>query len=208
MSDFANVYAGETIEFTHNGRDYVATIEHDESHGAPWEEHDGHGDVSEWTTRDKLPGEIVLTTERHGKRFYDFAGACKIARRDGWGFMPGGLKTEKLRNGYWRATGAGLVSHSRDINAATSDVYKRHRASMTARQYAAGAAMADYECLRKWCNDQWFFCGVVVRRKDACECCGMSERLWGIESSAGDYLEDVARELAEQLEDVVTDCAA
>lgn len=29
------------------------TIEQDCDHGAPWEECDGHGEVSDWTTRDK-----------------------------------------------------------------------------------------------------------------------------------------------------------
>lgn len=206
MSDFSYVYPGEELELVHNGVSYVVTIEHDSDTGAPWKENDGHGGVSEWTTRDKLPGELVLTEDRRSKRFYDFAGACEIARRDGWGFMPGGLKTEKLRNGYWRATGAGFVSHSRDINNAIHDTYAKHRATMTARQYAASAAMADYENLRAWCRDEWFWCGVVVRRKDDCKCCGPSESLWGIES---DYLEDIARELAEQLEDAATvDCAA
>ena len=35
---------------------YTITIESDDMHGNPWEEHDGHGPVSEWTTRDRLPG--------------------------------------------------------------------------------------------------------------------------------------------------------
>lgn len=58
--------------------------EHDSDHGAPWEEDDGHGPVSEWTTRDKRPGERLLHSDRHSKRYYDFAAAIKQAKRDGW----------------------------------------------------------------------------------------------------------------------------
>ncbi len=60
----------------------------DSSHGAPWEECDGHGPVSEWTTRDNRPGERVLSSDRRSKRYYDFAEAVKIAKRDGWDALP------------------------------------------------------------------------------------------------------------------------
>jgi hypothetical protein len=56
--------------------------------GAPWEECDGHGPVSEWTTRDKAPGERVLCSDRRSKRYYDFAAAVAEARRDGWDCAP------------------------------------------------------------------------------------------------------------------------
>lgn len=60
-------------------------VEYDNDMGPPWEEHDGHGPVSEWTTRDKAPGERVLCVDRSQKRYYDFAAAVKLARKDGWG---------------------------------------------------------------------------------------------------------------------------
>lgn len=202
-------YDGETFEFEHNGVAYVATIERDDCHGAPWEEEDGHGDVSEWTTRDKLPGEMVLNEDGRSKRFYDFAGACKIARRDGWGFLPGALKYEK-RADCWHARCEGFNGKehiSTDVNRAISAVYKEHRESMTPRAYAAGAAMADYDRLRRWCADQWCYIGVVVRRAGDCKCCGETESLWGIESDAGEYVREVATELAEQLAERLSDAA-
>jgi hypothetical protein len=72
----------------------------------------------------------------------------------------------------------------------------------TARQRAARAAMADFEYLRGWCNDDWCYVGVIVR--PLCACCGTpddsrAESLWGIESNAGDYLKEVAFELADQI---------
>jgi len=71
-------------------------VTYDESHGAPWEEEDGHGPVSDWTTRDKAPGERVLHEDGRHKRYYDVAEAMKIARRDGWDAKPyGGTKGER-----------------------------------------------------------------------------------------------------------------
>ncbi len=215
MTDFSYVYDGETIDFDHNGNSYTATIESDDHAGAPWEEHDGHGGVSDWTTRDKLPGELVLSEYGPSKRFYDFAGACRIARRDGWGYLPEPVRVERRAGGGF--TGAALPTYrsgefstvSDCPNLAYSELHRMHKDSMTPRQYAAGAALRDFEHLKAWCDGEWFWCGVVVRRKDDCERCGQSESLWGVESNAGAYLEDVARELAEQLEDSdATDCAA
>ncbi len=60
-------------------------VEWDTDTEAPWEHCDGHGPVSDWETRDKAPGELVLSSDRNSKRFYDFAEACKLALRDGWG---------------------------------------------------------------------------------------------------------------------------
>lgn len=198
-------YPGETFEFEHGGVAYVATIESDDTHGAPWDEECGHGDVSEWTTRDKLPGELVLGEDGRSKRFYDFAGACKIARRDGWGFLPEPVRVERRAGGGF--TGAALPTYrsgefsivSDCPNLAYSELYRMHRETMTPRAYAAGAAMADYDRLRRWCADEWCYIGVVVRRAGDCECCGETESLWGIESDAGEYVREVATELAEQL---------
>jgi hypothetical protein len=76
--------------FEMDGFTLVARMESDDSHGAPWEEEDGHGPVSEWTTRDKSPGELVLAEDRSSKRYYDFAEAVRIAKRDGWDAPPYG----------------------------------------------------------------------------------------------------------------------
>lgn len=68
-----------------NGRFFRVEIERDDCARAPWEECDGHGPVSEWTTRDKAPGELILVKDRRSQRYYDFAGAVRQARREGWG---------------------------------------------------------------------------------------------------------------------------
>lgn len=75
-------------EFTHEGRAFRARLEVDQDMVAPWDNECGHGDVSEWTTRSKAPGELVLAESGRLKRYYDFAGAVAIAKRDGWNAAP------------------------------------------------------------------------------------------------------------------------
>lgn len=94
---------GDTIEAEFSGFRFVATVHRDTDHGAPWEESDGHGPVSDWTRRDKNPGELVLCSDRGSKRFYDFAEACRIARREGWGCEPYDIGGETARQKASRA---------------------------------------------------------------------------------------------------------
>lgn len=75
-------YDGDTFE--RNGLLFRVTFPYDDCSGAPWEECDGHGPVTDWTRRDKAPGELILCEDRGLKRFYNFQEACAIARRDGW----------------------------------------------------------------------------------------------------------------------------
>jgi hypothetical protein len=77
-------YAPAEIELPDGSTARVSVLP-DDTLGAPWEEHDGHGVVSEWTRRDKAPGELVLCEDRGKRRFYDFSESVKIARRHGWG---------------------------------------------------------------------------------------------------------------------------
>lgn len=78
-----------------DGYEIHLSWKYDISHGAPWDEEDGHGPVSDWRHHnymgypDKRPGERVLCTDRRSSRLYDFEGACRIARRDGWGVADG-----------------------------------------------------------------------------------------------------------------------
>lgn len=197
--------------FDRNGATYAAKIVPDEDHGAPWEEEYGHGPVSEWTTRDKLPGELVLNEDRRAKRFYDFQEACKIARAEGWGFMPWPVKItpdnparpDYTACGGWAEAGPHRAYDPENFNKAVAAVYAAHRATMTPRQYSAAAAMADYDHLRRWCNDQWHYVGVIVA--PVCPCCeevqeDRAASLWGIESDCGEYLSEVAIDLTSEIE--------
>lgn len=182
----------------------TARIVRDEHMGAPWEEHDGHGPVSEWTDRAKRPGERVLNEDRGSKRYYDFQEAVKIARRDGWGWIPHKLTIERDGETYpcgGRATAGPFTAHdAEDFNRAIHSVYKQHRETMTAGQYAAHAAERDYQAMRAWCRDEWWWGGVVLSvEKAGVVLDDHAASLWGIEcnypESDNSYLTEVANEL-------------
>ena len=68
-------------------------IEQDQDYNPPWIENDGHGPVTEWTRRDKRPGEIILCQDSGVKRYYDFQAAVKQAKRESWGIAGRTFKT-------------------------------------------------------------------------------------------------------------------
>lgn len=151
---------GLTLNF--EGWRIRATLHDDDDADPPWEREDGHGPVTDWERREsKAPGELVLYSDGRSRRFYDFAEACRIARRDGWG-VEGGRKEGE-----------------------------------TARAYAARAAMADYDRLRRWCNSHWRYVGVALQVwfEDIQLTDEYGAALWGIESDARDYLRETADEL-------------
>ncbi len=162
----------ETIE--HDGHKF--RVEHfaDEDTGAPWKQHEGYGVISEWTTRDKKPGEVIIATDRSSHRFYDVSATLKIAKRDGWGLSEDEIA--KLAKTLGRAPTKGEITRK--------------------------AVDMDAERMRGWCNDDWCWIGVVVTLLtvdgDALE--SRQESLWGIESDSSNYLREVAQELAEQID--------
>lgn len=206
MTKFTDI--DETIEVY--GFTLTARIAPDNHMGEPWNEHDGHGEVSDWTTRDKRPGELELSRQGCGgasglsRRFYDFAAACRTARADGWGPPAYRLDIEQGANGLCRASAHWFEGREmRDFRSdwydeqrdAIADVYRQYRETMTARQWAALAARADFERMRSWCDDGWNWVGVIVTAsKDDVELASAS--LWGIESDAGAYLVETANELS------------
>jgi hypothetical protein len=200
------LYDGDT--FTRGGRTFKVEFPRDDDRGAPWLEEDGHGPVTGLERREKAPGEMVLNDDRGAKRFYDFQEAVKIARRDGWGFLPYKMQIEPVagefkdyeRRGGTVTAGPFSAFDPDDFNKAISSVYAQHRATMTERQYAAGAALANFKRLKDWCDDRWHYVGCVVTLlDDDDEETGETESLWGIESDCDDYLQETARELADQI---------
>jgi len=77
--------AYNTEDTERNGTEYRIEYYYDEDHNAPWIEEDGHGIISEWTTRDKHPGEVAIATDGRSHRYYDVAATIDLAKRDGWG---------------------------------------------------------------------------------------------------------------------------
>lgn len=148
--------------FTHNGNRFRLRIMPDDCQIEPWKEYDGHGPVSDWTRRDKAPGERVLCSDRGFKRYYDFQAAIAIAKRDGWDAAP-------------YATG-------------------------TKGETAARAVEADFKRLRDFCNGYWDYVGLVVCMvdDDDDDIDGTEASLWGIESDCSEFIEETARELADE----------
>jgi len=158
---------GDTFE--HRGYSFRVRFQHDDDMREPWKEHDGHGIVSEWTSRDKAPYERILVSDRSSCRYYDVQASTKLARKDGWG-----------------------CSHSTHDGKTFTSGHNTKRAAI------ACAVNEDFENLRAWCNDEWEWTIVSVtlldengRATSERECIG------GIDSYRdGCYCTDTAYELA------------
>lgn len=195
----------DTIE--RNGRTYRVTIEHDGDMGAPWEEHDGHGVVSEWTRRDKAPGEVVIASDRGSHRFYDVAETTRIAKRDGWGLSDADAaallarlaqpKRRAVKSVYNVENG---IRQDRITEWATVPGRDPSK-PLTRGEIIAEAVRRDCDRMRQWCADVWGWCGVIVELlDDDGDGTGETASLWGIESDAGAYLDEVAADLVDEME--------
>lgn len=210
---------GDIEERTIDGRTYRVriSVQFDEDHGAPWEEHDGHGPVSEWTTRDKRPGERVLVSDRGSKRYYDVQEANRIAKADGWGLIDE-HKTALLQRLakpriVRRAVGKATVTHRygglmQEFHRATETVTVPGRdvtKPLTTGEIRAEAVRRDYEHLRGWANDQWHFVGVIVtllgddEDQDDLVPTDYGHALWGIEDTDPAYIRSTADELIDEV---------
>lgn len=74
--------------FEHKGRTFRVNFERDDDAEPPWDQGDGRGIVSDWTARDKRPGERLLHADGRSKRYFDFAGTVAKARTEGWDSKP------------------------------------------------------------------------------------------------------------------------
>lgn len=157
-----------------NRRSFVVAIVNDEDHGSPWDEECGHGPVSEWTRRDKRPGELVLVEHHDSRRYYDFQEACRIARRDGWNAEPYDVPGETSRQ---RAAKAAMADYER------------------LRQWCNGVWCYVGVCLFELPHDGMERSAYRIA-DDAPFGILPHWGLWGIESDVPDYHATVAWELA------------
>src|ERR1019366_6268021 len=98
---------GEVVE--KDGLRFRIDIKPDEDTGAPWDEGDGNGIVSEWTNRAKKPGELILSSACRGsKHYYDWAGTIVKARNEGWGLSD--VERMKLSTGLGRDPTPGEIT--------------------------------------------------------------------------------------------------
>lgn len=169
-------YRLESFDFDYAGKTFRADVYlDDECPCAPWDISDGHGIVSGWETRSKLPGELVLDDDGGDRRFYDVQETMKKARAEKWGLSESALT--KLREKLGRPATRGEI--------------------------IAAAVRADFEFLRGWCNGAWHYVGVCVRALDTdgdVIGCPFDNALWGVESYNADYIREVATDLASEIE--------
>ena len=71
--------------FEYKGLNFRYEALPDDCYGPPWKEECGHGPVSDWERRKKLPHEWVLAEDRGFYRFYDSKAALETALKEGWG---------------------------------------------------------------------------------------------------------------------------
>lgn len=169
--------AKQTI--TVNGLSFAWCVEPEYDMGAPWLEHDGHGVVEERSRQDsrwplKRPGELLLhRAERGGTDlFYDLQATLTRARAEQWGLS----EPQRLQ----LAEELGRVP--------------------TQREVTRRAVQRDYERMRAWHGNEWWWVMVECTLLDAD---GHPTRIYdtlsGIESDNEAYHEEVAHELAEQI---------
>ena len=144
--------------------------EYDQDAEAPWEGECGHGPVSGWTTRSKSAGERLLCSDCGLRRYYDFAEAVKIAKRDGWGLNDAELAKLKAKLGH----------------------------APTKGQIIEAAVEADFKHLKDWCDDKWHYIGVIVTLFDPDGEPQEDSSLWGVEDY-GDHYQTIASELTDEL---------
>lgn len=147
----------------------------DDDHGAPWDEDDCHGGVVKRRYRsDKKPGERRMGgRHNHHDYYYDWQGTMQRAIKDGW-------STREMRDNPLRPDGK----------------------PWTRGQIAEAAVQKDFERLSGWLADDWHYCGIVVTlcvwNDDEWEETGVHHSLWGLESDADDYHQEVIRDLVRQ----------
>lgn len=166
----------DTIETTYKRHTIRVHVHNDDDMGPPWEEHDGHGIVSDWKRHclvDKAPGEMILCEDRGSVRFYDFQATMKKAKSEGWGL--GEKETARLAARLGRQPTKGEILHA--------------------------SVMHDYEFLKGWCNDEWRWVGYVteILGPDGSKLETEHDSCWGFESTDDGikYMTGEARSIAE-----------
>lgn len=185
----SRLYNGDTFEY--QGYTFKVEYNRDDDMQAPWEEHDGHGIVSDWTSRDKAPGERVLSEDRGSRRYYDVQASMRKARKEQWGPI------HCATCGQESSSEQGWEAYTKGTHATPMDhPFVRESAG----KQAARAVEADYEYLRAWCHDEWEWTyAVVMLLDDDGDETRETASLGGIDGDHGTYLTDVAYELAEEI---------
>ena len=160
--------AYDSSTLTYRGLTFTVAKHYDETMQAPWIEHDGHGIVTDWIDDPHDDNFRQLSYfDSYRCRYYDWTASFDRARADEWGLGDADRAALALTLGR----------------------------EPTAEDVIAEAVRKDYEYLRAWCCNEWYYMGVVVTLQGT----NISRSLWGIESSEDAYHDEVARELADEI---------
>lgn len=170
----SNTYS--KTDFTHNGYSFRMELQYDPDMGAPWKEHDGHGDVVEVVSpsrrTEKRGGQRVMHCSDRVCWLYDWQGAIAKAKAERWGLRP----------------------------EARAELAARLGREPTKGEVVAAAVEADFRHLRGWLNGGWHWTclRVVLLDVNGDEVC--DDYLGGFESFMDDseFMAE-AREVAENL---------
>lgn len=149
------------------GHEFTVNIDFDDATGAPWEESDGHGIVREG----RAHAGYRIEGKRPGER---------VLHREGssvWFYDEQQTTKKALKEGW-------------------STTYIASPDGMTRRQLAALAVEEDFQYLRGWLKNDWYWCVVqVVAVHDV----NYHASLGGVESRSRAYIRQVATDLAGDL---------
>lgn len=167
-----------------DGYAFTVDVQQDNDASLPWGYSDGHGPVSDWVRQRcdfgpyprKRPGQRVLCDDGYGDtyvRIYDWQEANYIAKRDGWGL--GSEHVVELR--------------------------KRLGREPTKGEIRTEAVQRDFDYLRRWCEDDRCYVGIIVTLLDTeGRKTEHTDSLWGIESDdESGYHDEVARDCAHNI---------
>lgn len=163
------------MEFTKEleGFTITARLEYDHDTPAPWIDCEGHGPVSDWRRRDYAG--------HHAKK----PGELLLADDGGNAYRGSAL--------FYDYAEACRIARAQGWNTPPYEV-----PGETPRQRAARAARADFERLKAWCDQEWYYGGVVLSvSRNGIMLDDSAASLWGVESDGEEHLLEVAEDLVE-----------
>ena len=155
---------------THPGRAMTVELIYDQGYEPPWECDNGCGVVSEWRYGQPPDDECEweLCWDRGSYRVYNWVETLEKAKREGWGDM----------------SAEAIVTCSQKLGRLATDT-----------DLLLEVVRKDFERLKSWCDNDWYYIGISVTDDESGEC----DSLWGIESDGESFIDETIGELASGL---------
>ncbi len=164
------MHDGQIIEKC--GFKFRVNIENDNDHCPPWEDDEGAGVVTDWVNRSKRPHELLLNANSRVKRFFDVKATTEKANEQGWGL------TEEKR----------------------AELREKLGKEPTRKQVIAKAVDLEYKHLKAYCDDDWYYVGVIVTQIfTGKEKLDYANACWGFESKDEQGIKECAEDFMNQV---------